>query len=61
MIMSNILKVLKLLWVNPTTSATAYRYSSLAQRLKAGMLSTMILRRLNGIVVIHEHKTMKDG
>ena len=42
MMMPNIVNLLKLLLVNPATSATAERSFSLARRLKTWMRSTMV-------------------
>ena len=58
--MPNILNLLKLLRVNPATSATAERSFSVAQRLKAWVHSTMLPVRLNAIAILHEHKTLTD-
>ena len=58
--MPNIIKVLKLLLVNPATSATAEKSFSLARRLKTWMRLTMLSERLNVLAVLHEHKTFTD-
>ena len=60
MIMPNTLNLLKLLLVNPATSATAERSFSVAWRLKAWVRSTMLLGCLNAIAILHEHKTLTD-
>ena len=60
MMMPNIVNLLKLLLVNPATSATAERSFSLARRLKTWMRSTMLPGRLNAIAILHEHKTLTD-
>ena len=60
MMMPNIANLLKLLLVNPATSATAERSFSLARRLKTWMRSTMLPGRLNAIAILHEHRTFTD-
>ena len=60
MMMPNIANLLKLLLVNPATSATAERSFSLARRLKTWMHSTMLPGRLNAIAILHEHRTFTD-
>ena len=60
MMMPNIVNLLKLLLVNPATSATAARSFSLARSLKTWMRSTMLPGRLNAIAILHEHKPLTD-
>ena len=54
------MNLLKLLLVNPATSATVERPFSLARRLKTWMRSAMLSGRLNAIAILHEHKTLTD-
>ena len=56
MMMPNIVNLLKLLLVNPATSATAERSFSLAR----SMCSTLLPGRLNAIAILHKHKTLTD-
>ena len=58
MIVPNIVILLKLLLVNPASSATAERSFSLAQRLKTWMHSTILPGRLNAVAFLQEHKTL---
>ena len=60
MIMPNILNLLKLLLVNPATSATAERAFSVTRRLKAWVHSTMLPVHLNAVAILHKHKTLTD-
>ena len=60
MMMSNIVNLLKLLLVNPATTAAAERSFSLARGLKTWMRSTMVPGRHNAIAILHEHKTLTD-
>ena len=60
MMMPNIVNLLKLLRVNPATSATAERSFYLARKLKTWMRSTMLSGCLNAIAILHEHKTLTD-
>ena len=57
LIMPNITKALKLLFVNPATSATAERSFFLARSLKSWMQSVMFSGRLNLSAVLHKIKT----
>ena len=57
---ANIMNLLKLLLVNPATSATAERFFSLARKLKTWMRSTMLPGGLNVFAILHEHKKLKD-
>ena len=59
-LMPNIIALLKLLLVNPATSASAERSFSLERRLKTWTRSTMLTKRLNALAVLHEHKKLTD-
>ena len=54
------MNLLKLLLVNPATTAAAERSFSLARGLKTWMRSTMVPGRHNAIAILHEHKTLTD-
>ena len=58
--MPNIVNLLKLLLVNPATSASAERSFSLARRLNTWMRSTMLSSPLNAMAILHERKTLTD-
>ena len=60
MMMPSIVNLLKLLLVNPATSATVERSFSLTRRLKTWMCSAMLPGCLNAIAILNEHKTLTD-
>ena len=60
MMMPDIVNLLKLLLVNPATSATAERSFSVTRRLKTWMRSTMLPGCLNAVAILHEHKTLAN-
>ena len=59
-LIENIIKIIKLLAVNPASSTTAERTFSLARRVKNWMRSTMLSSRFNAISVLNFHKTKTD-
>ena len=59
-LMPNITVILKLLLVNPATSASAERSFSLARRLKTWLRSTILTKRFNALAILHEHKSLTD-
>ena len=59
-LVENVIKICKLLAVNPTTSATAERTFSMARRVKTWMRSTMLPSRFNSLAVLNFHKVRTD-
>ena len=54
-------KILGLLLVNPTTTATPERPFSLARRIKTWLHSTSTATRLNSLSILHAHKSVTDS
>ena len=59
-LLSNVMKICKLLAVNPASSATGERTFSLARRVKTWMRSSMLPTRLNSVSVLNFHKERTD-
>ena len=53
---SEVMKVIYLILINPATSATAERSFSLARRLKTWLRSTMEPIRFNSLSILHQYK-----
>ena len=60
-LVGNVVKICKLLAVNPATSATAERTFSMARRIKTWMRSTMLPSRFNSLAVLNFHKERTDN
>lgn len=58
--LSEVVKVVKLLQVVPISSATAERSFSALRRLKTYLRSTMGQKRLNNLAVLHAHRDVLD-
>ncbi|XP_039279145.1 zinc finger MYM-type protein 1-like [Nilaparvata lugens] len=58
--LSEVVKVIKLLQVVPISSATAERSFSALRRLKTYLRSTMGQKRLNNLAVLHAHRDVLD-
>ena len=56
----NVVLLCMILYVGPTTSATAERSFSLARRIKIWTRSTMSQKRFNDIAVLTVHKELTD-
>ena len=59
-IFSEVLKVLRLILVNPATNAISERSFSAMCRLKTYLRSTMGQTRLNAVMLLHVHKEKTD-
>ena len=60
-IISEVLKLLKLILLAPATKAESERIFSALKRVKTYLRSTMGERRLNGLMVLHVHKEATDA
>ena len=60
-LVGNVVKICKLLAVNPATSATAERTFSMARRVKTWMRSTMLPSRVHSLAVLNFHKERTDN
>ena len=56
----NIMRLIKLLLINPTTSCSPERSFSTARRLKSWLRSTMTSQRFNKLALLHVHKECTD-
>ena len=52
-LMPNVIALLKLLLVNPATSASVERSFFLERRLKTWTRATMLTKRLNALAILH--------
>ena len=59
-ILSEVVKRLRIILVNPATNAISERSFSALRRLKTYLLSTMCQTRLNAIILLHVHKEKTD-
>ena len=60
-LISEVIKVVKLLLVNPATDATGERSFATMRRLKIWLRSTMNQRSFNSIALLNIHKAKTDG
>lgn len=60
LLMPNIIKICKLLLVNPATSATPERSFSMARRVKTWQRATMTQKRFNALSILNCHKDITD-
>ena len=60
-LIGNIVKIVKLLIVNPATSASAERTFSMARHIKTWMRSTMLQSRFNSLALLKFHKDRTDS
>ena len=60
-LIGNIVKIVKLLIVNPATSASAERTFSMARHIKTWMRSTMLQSRFNSLAVLKFDKDRTDS
>ena len=60
MLIGNVVKIVKLLIVNPATLASAERTFSMARYIKNWMRSTMLPSRFNSLAVLKFHKDRTD-
>ena len=56
----NIMRIIKLLLINPATSCSPERSFSTARRLKSWSRSTMTSQRFNGLALMNVHKECTD-
>ena len=56
----NIMRIIKLLLINPATSRSPERSFSTARRLTSWLRSTMISQRFNGLALLNAHKEYTD-
>ena len=56
----NIMRIIKLLLINPATSCSPERSFSTARRLKSWLRSTMTSQRFNGLALLNVHKECTD-
>ena len=56
----NIMRIIKLLLMNPATSCSPERSFSPASRLKSWLRSTMTSQRFNGLALLNVHKKYSD-
>ena len=54
--LEDVIKIIYLILVNPTTNATGERSFSMIRRIKMWVRSRMKLERFNGLSILHEHK-----
>ena len=57
---SEVVKLLKIILVNPATNATSERSFSAMRRLKTYLRCTMGQTRLNSVILLHVHKERTD-
>ena len=57
---SEVMKIIKLLLVNPATTASGERSFSAARRLKTWLRSTMNQERFNSVAILHTHKHLTE-
>ena len=60
-LLSQVVKLVKLLLVMPATNAISERSFSAMRRIKTYLRSTMVQERLNSVMVLHIHKELTDG
>uniref|UniRef100_UPI00358EF41D zinc finger MYM-type protein 1-like isoform X2 n=1 Tax=Myxine glutinosa TaxID=7769 RepID=UPI00358EF41D len=60
-IVSEVVKILKLLLLIPATSAVGLRSASVLHRVKTYLASTVAQQRLNHCVLLHVHKELTDS
>ena len=60
-LLSQVVKVVKLLLVMPATNAISERSFSAMRRIKTYLRSTMVQEWLNSVMVLHIHKELTDG
>ena len=60
-LLSEVVKLVKLLLVMPATNAISERSFSAMHRIKTYLRSTMMQERLNSVMVLHIHKELTDG
>ena len=60
-LLSEVLKLMKLILVMPATNTTSERSFSTLKRIKCYLRSTMKQERLNSLITIHEHKDKTDN
>ncbi len=60
MLMSEVVKLIKLVIVMPATNASSERSFSALRRLKSYLRATMTQKRLNNYMVLHIHKEIVD-
>ena len=59
-IYSEVIALLKLILVNPSTNAVSERSFSVMRRIKTYLRSTMGQSRLNATMILHVHKEKTD-
>ena len=57
---SEVIKIIKLLLVSPATTASGERPFSAARRLKRWLRSTMNQERFNSVAILHTHKNLTE-
>ena len=58
---SDVIKIIKLILVNPATTASGERSFSAARRLKTWLRSTMKQERFNSVGILHAHKYLTES
>lgn len=59
-LISEVVKLYKLIAVNPATSASGERSFSMATRLKTWLRARMTAQRFNSLAILHSHKEKTD-
>ena len=60
-LLSQVILVMKLIFVMPATNASSERSFSAMRRVKSYLRSTMTQERLNHLMILHVHKELTDG
>ena len=60
-LLSEVVKLMKIILVMPATNATSERSFSALKRVKTYLRSTMKQSRLNHLMILHVHKEMSDS
>ena len=60
-LLSQVVKLMKLLLVMPATNAISERSFSAMRHIKTYLRSTMVQERLYSVMVLHIHKELTDG
>ena len=61
LLLSEVVKIMKLLLVMPATNAVSERSFSALKRIKTYLRSTTTANRMNNLMVLHIHKNITDS